>query len=93
MTMEMNETTEKKWSELELNALAAVKTAIDRGGDFDDSEKAAVKILGVAAKNRQTLTAREALRFNMAAMIADPEQLKRYISATAPKVQKALQSA
>ena len=88
--MELTPETEQKWTELEEMSLDAVRTAIKRGGDLDDSEKAAVKALGIAAKNRQTSTARAALHFNMANAIGSPDELKRYISVTNPVVTKAL---
>lgn len=88
--MELTPQSEQKWTELEQISLDAVRSAIQRGGELDDSEKAAVKTLGIAAKNRQTSTARAALHFNMASSIADPEELKRYIQTTSPIVVKAL---
>jgi len=88
--MELTPQSEKKWNELEDLSLDTVRTAIQRGGELDDSEKAAVKALGIAAKNRQTSTARAALHFNMASSIGDAEELKRYIQTTNPVITKAL---
>jgi len=88
--MELTPKSEQKWNELEEMSLDAVRSAIKRGGEMDDSEKAAVKALGIAAKNRQTSTARAALHYNMAAAIGSPDELKRYISITNPVVTKSL---
>jgi hypothetical protein len=89
--MELTPQAESKWNELENLSLEAVRTAVRRGGEMDNSEKAAVKALGIAAKNRQTCTARAALCFNMASAIASPDELQRYIQTTNPVIHKALQ--
>ena len=89
--MELTPQAEQKWIKLEELSLDVVRSAIQRGGDMDDSEKAAMKALNVVSKNRQTSSAREGLFFNMVSSIASPDELKRYIQTTNPVIHKALQ--
>ena len=56
----------------------------------NDEVKVAVKMLGIVAKNRQTMTNRSAIEFGMATSIATDGQLKKYVEATNPQIQKAL---
>ena len=48
------------------------------------------EMLGVVAKNRQTMTNRSAIDFHIASSIADEKQLRNYIATTNPQIQKAL---
>ena len=75
---------EKAMSELEDTAIQVVHDAIKRGGDMDESERAAVKALNVVSKNRQTSTARAGLAFHMAEKIFDGKELRRYVETTSP---------
>lgn len=90
MNFEIDKKRQAAFDELEMTSIKAVQEAIKHGGDLDGSEKAAVKALGIAAKNRQTMTAREALKFSMASMIGNPDQMAKYIAFSAPDVKKAL---
>ena len=92
MNFEIDEKRQAAFDKLEKTSIEAVQLAIGRGGDLDDSEKAAMKALGVVAKNRQTMTNREALKFSMASMVGTPAELKKYIAFSSPDVKKALAS-
>ena len=80
-----------KLGELEDLSMTAIKAALT-GKKASDSEevKIAVKVLGIVAKTRQTLTNRSAIEFGMASSIGSDEQLKKYVAVTNPQVQKAL---
>ncbi len=87
MQLDMNPKTEKAMVALEEKSIEALSEALGRGGEMDDTEKAAVKLLGVVAKNRQTLTARSALNFQMAREItSDPAAMRKYVAATNPQL-------
>ena len=86
--------TEKKaasLNEIEELSLDTIKKALNGDMDTsDDAVKVAAKMMGVVAKNRQTMTNRCAIEFNMASTIASEAQLEKYIAATMPEVKKAL---
>lgn len=89
--LEMTEVKAQKLSEVEDLALETVKDALKGTVAADAPEaKLASHTLSVVAKNRQTLTARQAIGFNMASTIASEKELKRYIEITNPEVKKAL---
>jgi len=87
----MTEAKAKKMSEIEDMSLDTIKQAIQ--GDInadEDKVKVAVKMMGVVAKNRQTLTNRSAIEFGMAQIIATEAGLKKYVEITNPQVKKAI---
>ena len=82
---------EAKMSEIEDLSLSTIKDALKgKLAADDDNVKIAVKMMGVVAKNRQTLTHRTAVEFGMAVSIASEDQLRNYIAVTSPQIQKAL---
>lgn len=84
----------KAFDEIESLSLDTIKQALN--GDLDagdDKVKVAAKMMGVVAKNRQTMTNRSAIEFNMATTIGTEAQMAKYIQATMPEVQKALGTA
>lgn len=87
--LQMTEEKTKKLDEIEDLALDTIKQALKEEIDSDDERvKVSVKTLGIVAKNRQTSTHRSAIEYGMAANIATPEQLKKYINATNPQIKK-----
>jgi len=91
--LEISEAKAKKINEVEADAIDLIGDVIKGIEKWDEKSSAAMKFLGVAAKNRQTLTARLSLGFNMACQIAnDPKQLAKYVKATHPEIRKALKS-
>lgn len=86
--------TQAKVTKLEaLEDLAIATLTETLGGDreVDDKAQVAVKVVNMVTKNRQTMTAREGIRFSMATTIGTESQLKKYIAVTQPEVRKALE--
>ncbi len=91
ITLKMTEVKAKGLEEIEDLSLVAIKAALkDEINADDDKVKVAVKMMGVVAKNRQTMTNRSAIEFAMATSIATEKQLKKYVEATNPEIKKAL---
>ncbi len=91
ITLQMTKVKADSLSEIEDMSLATVKKALNDEIDADDEKvKVAVKMMGVVAKNRQTMTNRTAIEFGMASSIATVQQLERYVAATNPEIKKAL---
>lgn len=89
--LEMTEAKAAKLSEVEDLALGTVREALKGINPADSADvKLASHTLSMVAKNRQTLTARQAIGFSMASAIGSDKELKRYISITNPEVKKAL---
>ena len=77
--------------ELEMASLKVLLGVLKDGKVMSDEGKVAMQALNVVGKNRQTLTAREGIRFSMAKTLArDPEQLKKYVAASQPEIRKLL---
>ena len=90
-TLGMTELKAEKMSKLEDMSLDTIKEALKGEISADDDKvKVAVKMMGVVAKNRQTLTNRSAIEFGMAQIIADEAGLKKYVKITSPQIQKAI---
>lgn len=89
--LHMSAEKEKKMDEIENLSLDTIKETLRGVTDAEDEVvKVAVKMMGVVAKNRQTLTHRSALDFTMASTVATENELKKYVKNTSPQVQKAL---
>lgn len=88
--LEISETRSQKFDEVEKLALDVLIKALKDGGEIGDEVTIAVKTLNMVAKNRQTLTAREAIRWSMVQTLDDPIQLKKYIGFSEPEIKKAL---
>ena len=91
VNLQVTQVKAQKMGELEDLSLETIHKAL-KGETASDSEevKISVKVLGIVAKTRQTLTNRTAIEFGMASSIGTEEQLRKYIAVTAPQVQKAL---
>ena len=91
VNLQVTEAKAEKMGELEDMSMAKIKAALQGKAASDSEEvKIAVKVLGIVAKTRQTLTNRSAIEFGMASCIGTEEQLKKYVAVTSPQVQKAL---
>ena len=78
-----------KLEETSINILQDYMDGKRQGGDDVVTARC---VLNVIKGNRQTLTARDALRFNMATVFADePKALKRYVKATQPEIKKLME--
>jgi hypothetical protein len=75
---------------LENIAIRTLTEALDDEREVDDKVQLAMKTANMVAKNRQTMTAREGIRFSMAQSIATESQMKKYVEVTQPEVKKAL---
>ncbi len=90
-SLNMTDAKAKKMSEIEDMSLDTIKKALDGKLSADSDEvKVAVKMMGVVAKNRQTLTNRSAIEFGMAQIIATEAGLKKYVEITSPQIKKAI---
>ncbi len=90
-SLNMTEGKATKMSEIEDMSLATIKKALNGEVSADGEQvKVAVKMMGVVAKNRQTLTNRAAIEFGMAKAIATDDGLEKYIAVTSPQIQKAI---
>ena len=90
-TLNITEEKAKKLSEIEDLSLGTIKEALNGVMNADDEQvKVATKMLSVIAKNRQTMTNRSAIEFSMATSVGTEGQLKKYVAATNPHIQKAL---
>ena len=90
-TLTMTEAKGKKMDAIEDMSMDAIQQVLDGGIEADDDKvKIAVKMMGVVAKNRQTVMHRSAVEFGMAQFITDEAGLKQYLKATNPQIQKAI---
>lgn len=90
-TLNMTEAKAQKMDAIEDSSMKAIQQALDGKIEADDDKvKIAVKMMGVVAKNRQTVMHRSAVEFGMAQFIAGEAGLKRYLKATNPQIQKAI---
>lgn len=76
---------------LEDVAIRTLTQALKDEREVDDKVQIAMKVANMVAKNRQTMTAREGIRFSMAQSIGTDDQLEKYIAVSQPEVRKALQ--
>lgn len=91
-SLDLTEEKMKRMNEVENNALIIVDDVLKDQRTVDDTAKIAMKTLNMVAKNRQTMTAREGYRFNMAFSVANEKELRRYIIATQPEIKKYLKA-
>jgi len=90
-SLQITDSKEDQLNEIEDLSMAKIKGALN-GNIASDSDEViiAVKMMGVVAKNRQTLTHRVAVEFNIASMVGNETELKKYVQVTNPQIQKAL---
>ena len=86
--LEITENKAKKMGEVEDVSLDVVLEYLKGKRQGGDDVVTARCMINAMKGNRQTLTAREALRFNMAQSIADETQLKKYVKASCPEIKK-----
>jgi len=89
-SLDMTKSKTERLDVLEDLAIITLTAALKDEREVDDKTQIAMKTLNMVAKNRQTMTAREGIRFSMAQSIATEQQLAKYIAATQPGVKKAL---
>ena len=92
--LEISAVRAEQMDKLEETSIKVLQDYLDGKRQGGDDVVTARCILNVIKGNRQTQTAREALRFNMVSSMTDnPNQLRRYVEATEPEVKKLLRSA
>lgn len=89
--LDVTEKKAKSFDEMENKAITVIEKVLSEGRDVDDLTKVALQSLNIVAKNRQTLTNRQAIGWSIAHTIATPEELKKYIEVTNPELSKLLQ--
>jgi hypothetical protein len=89
--LDITEEKAKKMDKLEDSAIDILQEYFDGKRQGGDDVVAARCVMNFMRGNRQTQTAREALRFNMVTAITeDPKVLKKYVNATQPEIKKLL---
>jgi hypothetical protein len=88
--LEISDNRAKQFDRLEESSINVIQEYFDGTRQGGDEVVTARCMLSVIKGNRQTQTARVALKLNMVQMLADEKQLKRYIEATQPEIKKAL---
>ena len=87
--LEIGEKRAKQFDKLEETSINILQDYMEGKRQGGDDVVTARCVLNVIKGNRQTLTARDALRFNMASVFADdPAALKRYVKSTQPEIKK-----
>lgn len=80
-----------KMSAMEDEAIEVITNVLKGNREIDEVVKTARNVLSITSKNRQTLTAREGIRFSAASTIlTDPNDLEKYVNASMPQIKKAL---
>ncbi|HUV67893.1 MAG TPA: hypothetical protein VMW24_28645 [Sedimentisphaerales bacterium] len=90
MNLEINEARAEQFTEIEGTALKIMQDYLGGDRQGGDEIKMAMQMLNVVSKNRQTTTAREALRFNMVDSLDDETIRRKYVTATQPGIRKLL---
>lgn len=89
--MEISDERARQFDRLEKTSIDLIQEYFDGKRQGGDDIVTARCMLNIIKGNRQTMTAREALKFNMATSITDdPKLLKRYLTATNPRIGKIL---
>ena len=87
--LDISESRAAEFDKFEGTCLRVLQEYLDNKRPGGDDIVVARTGLANVAKNRQTITARDAMRFNMVSAITeDPKVLKRYIKATQPEIKK-----
>lgn len=89
-SLEISQKRAEQFDKLEESSIRIIQEYFDGTRQGGDDVVTARCMLSVIKGNRQTQTARVALKFNMVSMIADEKQLKQYIKVTQPEIKKAI---
>ena len=90
-TLSMTEAKAGQMSAIEDMSMDIIQQALSDQIEADgDNVKIAVKMMSAVAKNRQTMMHRGAVEFRMAMAIASESEMKKYLEATNPQIQKAI---
>lgn len=89
-TMEISEARAEQFDQLENRACALLQDYLDGKRSGGDDVVTARCVLSVIKGNRQTSTARDALKYAMVSDLGDPKIRERYVKATQPEIKKLL---
>jgi len=84
------EETNERLLRLEYDALKVLGEVLRGERPMDDQVKAAQTALGVVAKNRQTMTNRQAIQVAMARTAGTDQEFGNFVRASAPEIWKAM---
>ncbi len=82
--LEIGEEKSKLLDEVETLALNVLKQYLSDEREGGDDIRVAQGVVATVAKNRQTASARDAIRFNMVLRTASEDELKDYVAKTVP---------
>lgn len=80
----------KNLNNLEDVAVRTLTQFLSDEREYDEKVSMAAKVANMVSKNRQTMTARECVRWTMIQEIGTEKQKCQYVAATQPEIQKVL---
>jgi hypothetical protein len=92
MNMEITEARAAQFDKLENQACVLLQEYLEGKRTGGDDIVTARCVLNVIRGNRQTTTARDALRYAMVSDLGDPKVRERYVKATEPEIKKLLKA-
>jgi hypothetical protein len=90
-SLDISEEKAKKFSKIEDSALDIIQEYFDGTREGGDEIITARCMISAVKGNRQAETVKHSLNFNMVQMVADENQLKKYVKASCPEIKKLLQ--
>lgn len=90
MNMEITEARAEQFDKLENQACILLQEYLEGTRSGGDDVVTARCVLSVIKGNRQTSTARDALKYAMIQDLGDPKVRERYVNATQPEIKKLL---
>lgn len=88
MNLEITETKAQQFDKLEETSINLLQDYLEGRRPGGDDIVTARCVLNVIKGNRQTQTAREALRYTMVHDLSDDKVLKKYVMTTQPEIKK-----
>ena len=92
MNMEITEARAEQFDKLENQACMLLQAYLEGTRPGGDDVVTARCVLSVIKGNRQTSTARDALKYAMVSDLGDPKVRERYVKATQPEIKKLLKA-
>lgn len=86
--LEMQDDVAARMAVNEKKAVDILGAALDGAEVMGEKVALAMRVLQVTAKNRQTLTAREGVRYSMVRDTHTDDEVRAYVEATRPEVKK-----
>ena len=88
--LDITENRADQYDKLEETSIRIIQEYFDGTRQGGDDIVTARCMLSVIKGNRQTMTARDSLKFNMVMSIASEKELSNYVRTTRPEIKKAL---